>query len=436
MNFGIAGNGKTLKKGMVISMKEDNKSVYGLVGRTLGHSYSPQIHCEFGAPDYRLFQLEPNEVASFLRRGDIGGLNVTIPYKRDVMLLCDCVSPEAREIGCVNTVVRCDDGILCGYNTDTYGLEYMIKRAGISFAGGKAIILGSGGSSLTAQYVAKKLGVFSVVVVSRNGENNYDNLDRHTDADIIVNTTPVGMYPETGKSPVDLELFPKCRGVIDLIFNPRRTALLMQAEFLKIPYSGGLPMLVAQAKEAEQLFFGGKIDECEIERVIKKLYLDRENIVLVGMPGCGKNTVGKALATLTGRHIIDIDCEIEKSDGRTIPEIFREDGEEYFRSLELDKTAVAGRENGIIILTGGGVVKNIHSYPSLHQNGRIYHIERDITKLDKKDRPLSQKTDLYEMYRERLPMYERFRDAVIYNNSTPEVAAEAIWKDFLENSGE
>ena len=411
------------------------EKVYGLLGRKLGHSWSPSIHGALGLEGYRLIELEPEELPAFLARPDIGGLNVTIPYKRDVMPLCDEIDAAAQAIGSVNTLVRRADGKLCAWNTDAVGFRWMAARAGISLAGKKVVILGSGGASLTAQAVAKLEQAGEVVVISRNGENNYDNLHRHADAQIVVNCTPVGMYPAVGEAPLDLRSFPACEGVLEMIYNPRRTALLLQAEELGIPCSDGLPMLVAQAKAAEEHFFDKTIPDSENERILAMLRKETANIVLIGMPGCGKSTVGEALARLTGREAIDIDRRIEERAGKSIPEIFAQDGEAAFRELERQETAEAGKLSGRIILTGGGVVKDERNYASLHQNGRIYHLLRDLELLPTDGRPLSQTTALAALWEQRAPLYAWFRDALIENDGSVEETALAIWRDFCENSG-
>ena len=411
------------------------KKLYGLLGRKLGHSYSVPIHRELGNDDYRLIELEPEQLADFFQRGDIGGLNVTIPYKREVMKYCHVLSPEAQAIGSVNTIVRKDDGKLYGYNTDAYGFEFQIQMSGIDFKGQKTVIFGSGGASLTAQAVAKKLGASEVVVISRSGENNYENLSLHSDAAIVVNATPVGMYPDVGKSPADLRIFSNCRGALDLIFNPARTAFLIQASELGIPNTNGLSMLVAQAKAAEELFFDRKISDSENLRIYEKLRGETENIVLIGMPGSGKSSVGAALSALTGRELIDVDIEIEKTAGCKIADIFAKSGEESFRRLEREAIAQAGLKNGKIIAAGGGVIKDERNYSPLHQNGRIYHLERDLALLPRAGRPLSIGADLNALYRERLPAYQRFRDMVVDNNHTIMDAAEEIRKEFYENTG-
>lgn len=365
------------------------EKIYGLLGRKLGHSWSVPIHTALSCEDYRLIELEPEELEGFLRQPNIGGLNVTIPYKRDVMPFCDIIDPMAQAIGSVNTLTRRADGKLYAFNTDAAGFRWMAERAGISFTGKKAVILGSGGASLTARACGKAMGAREVVVISRSGENNYGNLDRHADADIVVNTTPVGMYPNTGMAPVDLTSFPKCSGVLDVVYNPRRTALLIQAEALGIPCSDGLPMLVAQAKAAEEHFFEKPIPDSENERILAQLRWECTNLVLVGMPGCGKTTVGEVLAELTGREAIDLDQRIVEKAGCSIPEIFAREGEAAFRTLEREVTAEVGKLSGKIILTGGGVVKDRRNYAPLHQNGRIYQLVRDLNALPTDGRPLS-----------------------------------------------
>lgn len=410
------------------------EKVYGLLGRKLGHSWSVPIHKALGCQDYRLIELEPEELAAFLRREDLGGVNVTIPYKRDVMPLCDEIDPGAQAIGSVNTIVRRSDGRLRGYNTDIDGFCYMARRAGISLTGEKVVILGSGGASLTAQAAARREGAREVVVISRSGADNYENLARHGDAGIVVNTTPVGMFPGNGTAPVDLTVFPQCRGVLDVVYNPRRTALLLQARELGIPYCDGLPMLVAQAKAAEERFFETAIPDRENERILRQLRREMGNIVLIGMPGCGKSTIGQLLSEKTGREAVDIDQRIAQRAGCSIPEIFARGGEAEFRALEREETARAGALTGKILLTGGGVVKTPENYGALHQNGRVYHLLRDLETLPTDGRPLSQGADLEAMWRQREPLYRRFRDVTVDNNGTPEDTVDAIWRDFCENS--
>ncbi len=403
--------------------------LYGLLGRTLGHSWSPPIHKAFGCPDYQLLPMEPEALADFFARDDIGGLNVTIPYKQTVMDFCQYLDPLAKEIGAVNTIVPRADGFH-GYNTDAPGLLHIAKLAGIDFQGKKVVILGSGGGSLMAQAMTKRQGAKAVVAISRHGADNYDNLHLHQDADILINATPVGMNPNTGVSPVDLTLFPHCQGVLDLIYNPQKTALLLQAEALNIPCCDGLPMLVAQARAAEELFLGITIDESEIGRITEQLRFEMTNLVLVGMPGSGKSTVGALLSEMTGREAIDLDTEIEKVAGCTIPEIFATQGETGFRKLEAQVTAQFGRGAGKILLTGGGVVKDLRNHDALRQNGRVYQLKRDLSQLERTGRPLSASADLVAMDKERAPLYQRIAHVTVDNNGTPEETANEIWRDF------
>lgn len=407
-----------------------HERIYGLLGRTLKHSYSVPIHRALGNENYALYELEPEALGVFLNRADICGLNVTIPYKRDVMAYCDILDETARSIGSVNTIVRRADGKRAGYNTDAYGLGYLAKHAGIALNGKKVVILGSGGASLTAQYVANTGGASEIIVVSRHGADNYDTLARHSDAQVIIHATPVGMYPHTGEAAVDLFLFPACEGVLDLIYNPRRTALLLQAEALGIPCADGLPMLVAQAKAAEELFFNRSIPEQENERILRLLRRNTQNIVLIGMPGSGKTTIGTALSQLTDRRAVDLDEEITRAAGMPIPEIFSRFGEEAFRAMEREQAETWGKESGLILITGGGIVKDARNDPALRQNGRVYEIQRDTGLLPREGRPLSQGADLAALQRERAPLYARLRDASIPNDTTPEDAAARIWQDF------
>ena len=412
-----------------------SERLFGLIGETLKHSWSVPIHHALGCADYQLYELKPDELGSFLTENKIGGLNVTIPYKKAVIPYCASLDPYAESIGSVNTLVPDDEGKLHGFNTDALGLSYIARRSGISFQNAKVIILGSGGTSLTARAVARNEGAREIIVISRTGENNYENLSRHADADILINTTPVGMYPHNGECLVDLKDFPALRGVLDVVYNPARTALLLQAEKLGIPHSDGLPMLVAQAVAAEEKFFDRKIADSEIERITSMLRRDMTNIVLIGMPGSGKSTIGTALAAKTGREMIDIDAEIVKTAGCSIPEIFSREGEDVFRRLETEEVRKAGKETGKIIMTGGGVVTRERNYAPLHQNGRIYQLGRDLSKLPVDGRPISQKTSAEELYRKRAPLYAAFRDVLVDNDSTVEDTVEAIWRDFNENTG-
>lgn len=388
----------------------------GLLGEKLGHSYSPQIHSMLADYEYELFEKSPEELEAFLKSGEFDGLNVTIPYKKAVMPYCTELSPTAAQIGSVNTIVRRSDGSLYGDNTDAFGFENLIVHNGIEVKGKKALVLGTGGASVTAQAVLKNLGASEVVVISRRGEDNYENIAKHRDAEIIANTTPVGMYPNNGKAAVDLTQFPKLSGVLDVVYNPARTALLLQAERLGIPCAGGLYMLVSQAKRSCELFTGKSIPDSEIDRIERVLSHQMQNIVIIGMPGSGKTTVSTMLAEKLGRKIFDTDTIVAEKAGVTIPEIFAVQGEAGFRRLETEATAEVGKLSGNIISTGGGVVTVAENYELLHQNGVIVWIERDTNKLARDGRPISLSSDLNELYAARLPLYERFADIKADNN--------------------
>ncbi len=412
----------------------NHEPIYGLIGTTLKHSWSVPIHNELGRSDYRLYELPEGDLAAFFKSHTIGGLNVTIPFKTEVIPFCSSIDEYASSIGSVNTIIPDGNGGLKGFNTDAYGLSYMAKRAGIAFKDSKVIILGTGGTSKTAQAVALKEGASRIITISRTGTPNYNSLPDYSDFDILINTTPVGMYPDTGISPVDLTVFSNLKGVLDVIYNPARTALMMQAEKLGIPNAGGLAMLVAQAVESERIFSGRQIPDSEIERIISIMKTKTLNIVIIGMPGCGKTTIGNLIGKLSGRPVIDIDTEIENSTGISIPDIFSESGEEGFRKIESRHLKKYGKESGIILVTGGGSVTKDENYAPLHQNGIIYQLDRDTSLLPKEGRPISLSVDLGDLFKRRTPMYCSFRDYLIDNNGTPQEAADNIWNHFVEHS--
>ena len=404
---------------------------YGLLGERLGHSFSPQIHRDLAGYDYQLLPTPPEAVEDLFARRAFQGLNVTIPYKRTVMPLCDEIDPRAAAIGAVNTVVN-RNGRLTGYNTDIDGFLYMARRAGVDMAGKKVVILGSGGTSRTARAAAGELGAREIVTVSRHGEDNYQNLSRHADAQVLVNTTPVGMYPNWGQSPVSLESFPALEGVLDVVYNPLRTALLLQAEERGLPCSCGLPMLVAQAKRAAELFTGQNIDDSRTEAVLHGLREQLTSIVLIGMPGCGKTTVGRALAGKLGRTFVDLDEEIVRRAGTSIPEIFAREGEAGFRERESALVREFGERTGLVVSTGGGVVTRRENYIPLKQNGLLLHLRRDPAALPTDGRPLSQATAPEELWRRRAPLYAAFADGEIDNNGTLAGTLEQIEKEMTK----
>ncbi len=393
----------------------------GLLGGKLGHSYSPQIHRHLGSYSYELFEKQPEELGDFLKNGDFDGLNVTIPYKKAVMDHCSELSPRAQRLGAVNTLVRRSDGSLIGHNTDFFGFEMLLNASKLDVSGKKVLVLGSGGASNTAVAVLRERGAH-VIIISRGGENNYENLLLHGDASVIINTTPVGMYPHVGISPVDLSLFPKLEGVLDVIYNPARTQLLMNAENRGLVAINGLLMLVAQAKESAEWFTASAIPNNIIAQIHRLLLRQMENIVLIGMPGSGKTTVGQLLAARCGKKFVDADQYIAEAAGKSIPEIFAQGGEAAFRRLETEILAKLCKESGTVIATGGGCVTQERNYPLLYQNGMIFCLDRPLEKLPTDGRPLSQANKLSEMYQMRKPMYDRFADHHIDNNGTAEAA--------------
>ena len=401
----------------------------GLLGRKLGHSYSPQIHRELSCYEYKLYEKEPEELEAFLKSGTFDGLNVTIPYKKTVMAYLDEISPEAAAIGSVNTIVN-RGGKLTGYNTDAFGFSWLLQKSGVEAADKKALVFGSGGASVTVCHVLKSLGA-DPVVISRTGENNYENLDRHLDAKLLINATPLGMYPNNGESPVDLTRFSALDGVLDVVYNPARTALMLQAEQLGIPHASGLSMLVAQAKKACEYFTGNPVPDAEIDRIERLLSRQMENIILIGMPGCGKSSVGKALAAALNRTFLDADEEIVRRAGCSIPEIFAAQAEAGFRRLESAVLADLGKQSGIVLATGGGCVTRPENYPSLHQNGCIVWLTRDLSLLPTDGRPVSQANPLEALWETRKALYEQFSDIKAANDGTISECVNAIEEALL-----
>ncbi len=391
----------------------------GLLGRKLGHSYSKIIHKYLADYDYAMFEREENEVGDFIKNGPFDAINVTVPYKKTVIPFLDELSEIADKLGAVNTVVRRPDGTLYGDNTDFYGFSYMLDVADIDVSGKKSLVLGSGGASATVCEVLKRRGASEIVVL--NSKNNTsENIKLHSDAKIIVNATPVGMYPANEGFPVDITLFKECEGVADLIYNPARTNIVCDAEKLEINCISGLAMLVAQAKRACEIFLGKEIDDKIIPEIIEKIERSQENIVLIGMPGCGKSTLGRLVSEKLGRVLVDTDAEIVKLAGKTIPEIFTQDGEDIFRDFESHVTENVGKMTGAVIATGGGIVKREKNYRPLHRNGKIVFLHRDIKMLDTDGRPLSQRDGVEKLYKERLPLYRRFADVEIEVSSSIE----------------
>ena len=395
----------------------------GLIGKKLSHSFSPLIHSQLAAYSYSLFEMEEGELEGFIKSDKFDCANVTIPYKVSVMKYLDVISYPAQQIGCVNTVVK-KDGKLYGFNTDYFGLKYIIEKNKIEINDKNVLILGTGGSSLTAKAVCLDMGARSINFVSRSGDLNYETVySLCPETNVIINTTPAGMYPQNDECHILLDRFSHISGVVDIIFNPSKTRLLMQAEALGINHANGLAMLVAQAKAACEIFTDAKIDNSEIDRITKIIEDSTKNIVLVGMPGCGKSHIGRLVAESLGRELIDTDEEIVKDAGMPIPEIFAKYGEDIFRQYEHNVITRVGKLSGKVISTGGGVVTRENNYAPLHQNSKIIFIERDVSLLPTDGRPLSKTNSLISMYEKRLPMYRKFADHTVKNNSTPEECA-------------
>ncbi len=421
--------------------------VYGLIGKSLVHSYSGEIHEALGKYAYKLFSMSHEEMEAFVRGREFSGLNVTIPYKKDVIPLCDRVTDLAQSIGAVNTLYwekGAQGKLLTGHNTDYEGFLYAASRADMDFSGRTVLILGSGGTSLMAKKAVSDRGAQHVYIASRkggsypgraDGENetviSYESLPAISGSvDVLINTTPVGTFPGNLQRAVSLADFPACRAVIDVIYNPFKTALLLDAEERGVRFSNGLPMLVAQATAAAGYFLGTPgAFESENERIISLLESRMENIVLIGMPGSGKSTIGRLISERTGKDFIDMDEETEKSAGMTIPEIFKREGEEGFRRRETETALELGKRRGLVIATGGGTVLKKINVRALRQNGRLLHIRRPAEDLPTDGRPLSKDTEaLRRMEKERLPLYEEAADAEFDNSvSLPkEVLADKV----------
>ncbi len=401
--------------------------MYGLLGRKLSHSLSPQIHAHFGSYNYELFCREPDELDEFFADEKLKAYNVTIPYKIEAFNRCDVLSETAKKIGSVNTVIRLADGTLYGDNTDYFGFDFMSKSCGADYNGKKVLVLGSGGASLTVCAVAKDFGAKEIIVVSRSGENNYGNIDKHYDADIIVNTTPVGMYPNNGERLVDLKKFTKLSCVLDLIYNPCRTRLLLDAQELRIPCANGLTMLVAQGLRSAEQFPDVTLQNTDISNVCELMLKEQKNIVLIGMPGCGKSTVGKILAEKLQRELLDTDEEIIRADGRTIPEIFENDGETFFRELETKAVELVGKQLSKIIATGGGAVIKKENRDALRQNSTTVYLKKDLSLLSLEGRPLSKNEDaVIKIYEARKDTYEAFADFTVEVDTDAKITAERV----------
>ena len=400
-----------------------------LIAQKLSHSFSPLIHKRLSDYSYELCELEKEELSAFFEKRDFDGLNITIPYKTAVMEYLDEISPEAEEIGAVNTVVN-RGGKLIGYNTDYHGFLYTVKKSGIKISGKKVVIIGNGGASRPVRLVCERLGAESTRIITR-ADNNDEGIKKYLDAEVIINATPVGMYPYTGVSPINIEAFKKCEAVFDLIYNPKNTKLMLEGKRLGIPCVNGLSMLVSQAKEASEYFTGKKLDERVIEDIIKELNRRTTNILLVGMPGAGKTVVGREVSKMLGREFLDCDELISKK-GKTPEEIIKEEGEEAFRKIETEVLSEICKKSGMVIATGGGAVTVKENHDIIKQNSFTVFMNRKISLLSTKGRPLSKgKGKIEELFKNRLPLYQSVCDIEIEAQDEIEKTADAVCKAFI-----
>ena len=407
---------------------------FGLLGRTLGHSFSPRIHSALGNTNYELFEREPSQLQEFFADPELQGINITIPYKVNALEACDVVDPRAERIGCVNTMVR-KDGKWHGYNTDYDGFVFTLQHADIDVSGKECIILGDGASSATVHVALEDLGAKNIVHLSRKTAPFYGDAPNYYEtAQIIINCTPIGMYPHNPANLIDITQFSKLEGVVDLIYNPRRTILLLQAEMMEIPHCDGLPFLVAQGVEAAKHFQGESFGTKEIEQILRDMRREKENIILIGMPGVGKTTVGKALGEEMGRTCVDVDHELEKEIG-DISTYITEQGEPAFREKEAEMIAKFGTQTGLIISTGGGCVTVPKNFAHLRQNGRIYQLTQPVENLSTSGRVLSSGgiERLRELEATRTPMYESFAQCIVEHNRNAPETVSAILEDFEAN---
>ena len=405
--------------------------MYGLIGKTLGHSFSPQLHQWMWGCDYRLLPMDEAAAEQFFTDRAFDGVNVTIPYKQLALRRCDVVDERAARIGAVNTVVN-RDGRLYGYNTDYDGLTALLRRTGIELSGRKVLILGTGGTSHTAHAVAEDLGAGEIVTISRSGENNYGNIARHADAQVILNTTPVGMSPNAGQAAVDVDAFPALEGVADVVYNPLTTYLVHQARRRGIKAACGLAILVIQAQKAAEYFAGRPIPDSAAEEALRRITAEQANLVVMGMPGCGKSTVGALVAQRLGRPFVDLDEEIVRAAGMSILEIFAKDGETAFRDLEAQVLREVSGHHGIVLSLGGGTAVREENRYFIRQNGPVFYLRRSIDVLSGEGRPLSKSPEaIRALYDQRRGIYESVADITVDSvEGSAEETAERIVKEW------
>lgn len=412
---------------------------YGLIGRRLGHSWSPRIHERLGSRPYTLLELEPEEVEPFLRGGAWRGLNVTIPYKLDAARIADVRSEAVAALGAANTLVRGGDGSIVAENTDVLGFSWMLtrfcrERLGRSpreaLEGREVLVLGSGGAGRAVRYALETFAGAKVSVISRSGEDGYEGLAaRHPNTILVVNTTPVGMYPNCPDSPLDegtLSSLEHLAGVLDVVYNPVRTGLVLLADRLGIPSESGLAMLVAQALYASELFQGTTLDDALVESIEHDILSQTENVVLIGMPGAGKSSCGRELAALLGRPFVDLDDALELECGRSARQVIEQDGERAFRALESEVVRRHGARSGLVVACGGGVVTQPQNYAPLRQNGRIVFLDRPLDELSSDGRPVSRARGVERLAAERMALYRAWADVTLRCTGSPEGDAEAL----------
>lgn len=403
-----------------------------LIGKTLRHSFSAEIHRALGT-EYDLTELDEAELDAFMKNPPVACFNVTIPYKETVMPYLDELDESAKVVGCVNTV-KIENGKKIGYNTDIDGMAYLFARAGVTLKNKTVTILGSGGTSKTARALAKREGAKKVCLVSRKGEYNYDNIATLTDTEILINTTPVGMFPNDGISAVDPAIFPSLEFVADPVYNPLRTYITEQARKIGVKASCGLSMLVYQAIKAEEIWTGKRIAADVTEKIVSELAAQKDNIVLIGMPSCGKTTIGRLVAEKTGKAFVDLDEEIEKREGRTVPEIFGESGEAYFREVESAVAREVLSRGGQVVATGGGTPIAEKNRYEIRKNGFVVYLTRPLDRLETDGRPVSESEGVERIFSERDGIYKSVSDAVVKNETSAEKAAEEIVKGYEKNT--
>lgn len=408
----------------------------GLIGEHLGHSYSQRIHETLGGYPYELIEVAPQDLDAWMKNKDFAALNVTIPYKKAVIPYLEELDERARRIGAVNTIVN-DHGRLIGKNTDYYGCRFMLEQAGIEIQGRKVILLGNGGAAQAVQAVLEDLGAAAIVKVKRNPSPEtltYEEAYRdHSGAQVIVNTSPVGMFPAQEGIPVELDRFPQLESVADVIYNPHRTRLIVEAQKRGCRTATGLSMLTAQAAEAIEAFIGKPVAPESILRMTAELAREKMNLVLIGMPGCGKSTIARKLAEISGRPAVDIDQRIVERIGMPIRDFFAQQGEARFRQIEAEILAEVTLQTGQIIATGGGIVKDWENVRWLRQSGKVYFLDRSLDQLETDpSRPLSSSREaLRQLYDQRIDLYRAACDQLIENNGSADQTARRLWQDWL-----